>query len=156
MERGEKRFKSEKLDAFAAIYNDSTTLYLDLQDTSLSLQKSGYSTNPVREQRLLIAALQYATVSDNAHLSIMEKLTDSIAQEEKNVYDRAEKLRDIIVAQRQRPIKIDREISSIRPPISNKTAVSEEFNNFRHRFNALTEESSSRSKLIQNLLLWAF
>lgn len=54
----------------------------------------------------------------------MENLTDSITQDEKDMYDRAKKLGDIIAAQRQRLIKIDREISSINLPISKKKRLS--------------------------------
>lgn len=68
----------------------------------------------------------------------MENLTDSIIQDEKDMYDRAKKLGDIIAAQRQRLIKIDREISSINLPISKKNGC------------------LRRTRLIQNLQLWAF
>lgn len=152
MERGDNRFKPHQLVTLAAIYSENPSLYIDLQDVSLLLDKADIDEDPERAKRLLIAALQCLTTPENCQSLVVDSLTDDTQSETELCQTREQSLKEIISTQKQRLWKVDAEIKRITQIICGyEKCAGENTDTLRRRLNVLTDESTSLLRLIDKL-----
>lgn len=153
MERGDNQFKPQQLVTLATIYNENPNLYIDLQDVSLLLEKAGADVDSERPKRLLIAALQYITMANNAVDAVVTSITDDLKFGNTFNQNRGVVLNELIETQKQVLCRIESEIKSIAAIITENELPSEqEITTLSCRLNTLTDKSTSLSRLVYKLI----